>query len=185
MADEGTAVDESTDTTATQAATEQQPPPATDGADALGDAGKQALDRMKAERNAASSRAKALEKELASLKQAQMSEAEKQVAEAEARGRSAAASDFGKRLARTQFDAIAGRRNPDFDTNSALEFVDLGRFVGEDGEPDAKAIKAAVERLVPAPPSGPPSFDGGARKAPPKATNMDDLIRGQVGLGRQ
>jgi hypothetical protein len=42
----------------------------------------------------------------------------------------------------TEFDAAAGRRNPDFDTKSALDYVDLAKFVGEDGEPDPKAIKA-------------------------------------------
>lgn len=94
---------------------------------------------------------------------AAMTESERAVAEAEARGRTAAATEFGKRLARTQFDAAAGRRNPDFDTAAALEFVDLSRFLGDDGEPDAKAIAAAVERLVPSANTGPAGFDGGAR----------------------
>lgn len=121
-------------------------------------------------------------KELEKQRQASMTESEKAVAEAEARGRTAAASEFGKRLARTEFDAIAGRRNPDFDTASALEYVDLGRFVGDDGEPDSKAIASAVERLVPAPAGGVPSFDGGARQAPPAAPDsMSQLIRKAAG----
>jgi len=119
--------------------------------------------------------------QLEKQRQASMTEAERAVAEAEARGRSAAALDFGKRLARTQFDAAAGRRNPDFDTAPALEFLDLGKFVGEDGEPDTKAIKAAVERLVPAPPSGPPSFDGGARKSAQGAPDMNQIMREALG----
>jgi hypothetical protein len=80
-----------------------------------------------------------------------MTDAQRALSEAETNGRTAAVKEFGQRLARTEFDAAAGRRNPDFDTASALEFVDLSRFVGDDGEPDTKAIKAAVERLVPAP----------------------------------
>ena len=83
-----------------------------------------------------------------------LTEAERQIEEAKAVARSEAVTEFGKRLARTEFDAIAGRRNPDFDTVSALEWVDLARFVGDDGEPDTDAIKAAVERLVPAPAEG-------------------------------
>jgi len=121
-------------------------------------------------------------KELEKQRQASMTEAEKAVADAETRGRTAAASEFGKRLARTEFDALAGRRNPDFDTASALEYVDLGRFIGEDGEPDTKAITAAVARLVPEPAGGTPSFDGGARQAPPPASeSMSQLIRRQAG----
>lgn len=129
--------------------------------------------RAKSNRDAA----KALEKS----QQATMTEAERQVAEAKATGRSEAVTEFGKRLARTEFDALAGRRNPDFDTASALEWVDLARFVGEDGEPDTKAIKAAVERLVPAPQGGPPSFDGGARSQAAPAKGMNDLLRQATG----
>jgi hypothetical protein len=121
--------------------------------------------------------AKAAATELDKFRQASMSDAEKAVAEAEARGRTAAATEFGKRLARTEFDAIAGRRNKDFDTSSALEFVDLSRFLGGDGEPDLKAIKSAVERLVPEAQVGPPSFDGGTRSTSTTGDFNQDLRR--------
>lgn len=149
--------------------------------DALGDAGKKALDAMKTERNEARKAAAVLQKQLDEFKKSSMSDAEKAVAEAEERGRTAAASEFGKRLARTEFDAVAGRRNPDFDTASALEYVDLGKFVGEDGEPDTKAIKAAVERLVPEPANGAPSFDGGTRTTAPAPQGMSQIIRKAAG----
>jgi len=129
--------------------------------------------RAKSNRDAAT----AMEKS----QRATMTEAERQVSEAKAAGRSEAVTEFGKRLARTEFDAVAGRRNPDFDTKSALEWVDLSRFVGEDGEPDSKAIKAAVERLVPEAVSGPPSFDGGARTPAAPAKDMNDLLRRATG----
>lgn len=119
--------------------------------------------------------------ELEKQRQASMTEAEKAVAEAEARGRTAAATEFGKELAQEKFDALAGRRNPEFDTAKALEFVDLTKFLGEDGRPDAKAITAAVERLVPAPADGPPSFDGGTRTPPPAQQGMSGLIRKAAG----
>lgn len=119
--------------------------------------------------------------ELEKQRQAAMTDAERAVAEAESRGRTAAATEFGKELAQTHFDALAGRRNPDFDTSQALEYVDLGKFLGEDGRPDQKAIQAAVERLVPAPPDGPPSFDGGTRTPPPAQQGMSGLIRKAAG----
>ena len=110
-----------------------------------------------------------------------MGEAERQIEEAKAAGRSEAVSEFGKRLARTEFDAAAARRNPGFDTASRLEWVNLGLMVGDDGEPDPKAIAAAVERLIPEPANGPPSFDGGARTPAPPTTGMNGLIRRAAG----
>lgn len=108
-------------------------------------------------------------------------EAERAAAEAEERGRTAATQEFGKRLARSEFNALAGRRNPDFDTADAFEWLDLGKFVGEDGEPDTKAITAAVERLVPAAENRPPSFDGGSRTPAPAPQSMSGLIRKAAG----
>jgi hypothetical protein len=110
-----------------------------------------------------------------------MSEQDRAIEEAKQSARTEATTSYGKRLARTEFDNLAGRRNPDFDTASALEFVDLGKFLGEDGEPDTKAIASAVERLVPTPATGPPSFDGGTRTAPPAPQGMSQLIRKAAG----
>lgn len=120
-------------------------------------------------------------KEFEKQQRAAMNDADRALSDAEAKGRTAAATEFGKRLARTEFDAAAARRNPDFDTASALEYVDLTRFVGEDGEPDAKAIKAAVERLVPAPAGGTPSYDGGSRSTSNGPADMNSLIRKAAG----
>lgn len=117
-------------------------------------------------------------------RQASMSEAEKAVAEAEKRGRTAATSEFSQRLVRSEFDALAGRRNPDVKTDEVLEYIDLAKFVGEDGEPDSKAIQAAVERLVPeaaGQAARPPGFDSGSRTPPPKQSSMSDRIRQQAG----
>lgn len=150
-------------------------------ADQLGDAGKQAIDRMKTERADAVRRAKVAEAELEKFRKASMSDAENQVAEAETRGRQSATAEFGKRLARSSFDALAAKRNPEVNTDDIVEFVDMSRFLGDDGEVDAAALQSAVDRLIPAPQSGPPSFDGGARKSPGKAPDMNTLIRQQAG----
>lgn len=170
----------STETEATTEATEQQQETSATGEESLGDAGKQALDRMKAERNEAAREAKALRAELEAAKKATMSETEKAIAEAEAKGRSNATAEFGKRLAKAALDTAAARRNPDFDT-AALEYVDLSRFVGDDGEPDTKAIAAAVERLVPAAGGAPAGFDGGSRTSSPKGGDMNSLLRQAAG----
>lgn len=109
-----------------------------------------------------------------------MSESERAIEEARQTARSEATSAFGQRLARTEFDNLAGRRNPSFDTASALEYLDLAKFLDDSGEPDTAAIKAAVERLVPEVADGPPSFDGGSRTAT-KPTDFNQELRRAAG----
>lgn len=124
-------------------------------------------------------------RELEQQRQASMSEAEKAVAEAEKRGRTAAAQEFGTRLAKTQFEAEAARRNPDpAEAAKALKYLKLADFLDEDGEPDAKAIAAAVADLVPEANQGtppPPSFDGGTRQPATGSPSMSQLIRQAAG----
>lgn len=122
--------------------------------------------------------AKSATAELEKQRQASMSEAEKAVAEAEARGRSAAASEYGKRLATSEIRATAATAGADL--NGVFDYLDLGRFVGEDGEPDAKAIEAFVAGLPKKDP-GTPSFDGGSRTPPPAQQSMSGLIRKAAG----
>ena len=114
------------------------------------------------------------------LEDASATETERAVKQARREAETETSQKWGTRLARSAFDAAAGRRNPDFNTDEALEYVDLSKFVGADGEPDAAAIKAAVERLVPAPADGPPSFDGGARSTA-KTTDFNQVLRQAAG----
>lgn len=109
--------------------TAEEPKSAT--GDDLGDAGKQALDRMKAERNEAQKAAKKAQNDLEQLRKAQMGEAEKAVAEAEERGRAAALAAFGNRLVDAEFRAIATGRTL---TPEALLTFDRAAFIADDGE---------------------------------------------------
>lgn len=114
---------------------------------------------------------------------AAMTEQEKAVAEAEARGKTSALAATGGRLARAELRATAIEHHVDKATlDGFLEYADLTRFVGQDGEPDSKAIDAAVKRLAGGSGRG-ADFDGGARGTPPAATDMNALIRRQAGLG--
>ena len=124
--------------------------------------------------------AKAAQRALQQAQQAQMSDAEKAIAEAEQRGASSARTELGREIARLRFDALAGRRNPEFDTAGVLEFFDLSRFLGDDGKPDEKALKQAVERLIPEPASA-PSFDGGVRRTANAGPGMNQLLRSALG----
>lgn len=119
-------------------------------------------------------------KELDRLKASQMTETEKAVAEAEARGRSAALSAAGTRLAKAELRAAAAGTVDKATLDGFLEYADLGKFLGDDGEPDTKAIEAAVKKL-----GGEPTqtnFDGGARTSAGKPKDMNALIRQSAGL---
>jgi hypothetical protein len=109
-----------------------------------------------------------------------MSETERAIEEAKQSARSEAATEYGKRLARTEFDAAAGRRNPDFDTAKALQYLDLKTLLDENGEPDIKAIKVAVADLVPEASAGAPDYDGGARTTAP-TSDFNQVLRRAAG----
>jgi hypothetical protein len=132
---------------------------------------------------------KARDRELGEFKaqtKASMTEAERAAAEAEERGYSKARTEYGARLAETEFRAAAAARNPDPEAAvRALRHLNLAGLLDEHGEPNGKAITAAVADLIPeataAGPAGPPSFDGGARTTAPAAPDMNALIRQAAG----
>jgi len=111
-------------------------------------------------------------------RKAAMTDAERAVAEAETRGRTAATSEYGKRLATSEIRATAADAGADL--AGVFDYLDLGRFVDESGEPDEKAIKSFVGGLPKKDP-GTPSFDGGSRTTPPAGKSMSDLIRRSAG----
>jgi hypothetical protein len=83
--------------------------------------------------------------ELDKQRKAAMTDAELAVAEAEERGRKTALGEFGKRLATSEIRAAAADANADL--TGVFDYLDLGRFVDENGEPDEKAIKSFVAGL--------------------------------------
>jgi len=107
-----------------------------------------------------------------------MTDQEKAVAEAEQRGAAAATTKVAARLARAEFRAAAAGKLDAETLNGFLEYADLSKFVTDDGEPDEKAIAAAVKRL-----GGTTStdFDGGARTTAGKGADMNQLIRKTAG----
>jgi hypothetical protein len=110
---------------------------------------------------------------------AAMSEQERAVADAEARGAQAAAGKAGARLVRAEFRAAAAGTVDAETLNAYLEDVDLSRFVGDDGEPDLKAIEARIKRLGGGKAA---DFDGGARTKTSGPIDMNARIRQAAGL---
>lgn len=112
-----------------------------EGADELGDKGKQALDRMKAKLKAERERRVAAEARAAQSADADDADVVRREAE------TAAMAKANARIVRAEVKAAAaGRLN---DPADALNFLDLSQFeVDDDGDVDADEIADAIAELV-------------------------------------
>lgn len=164
--------------TETEAATAPEPSETTE----LGDAGKKALDAMKAKWKAAEASAKERDAKLAEL-QAKIDGKEAEYA-AEQKAReleTAALSKANERILKAEVRAAAAAKLAD--PADALRFIDLSDFeVGADGEVDAQAIGDAIDNLVTTKPylaaQGGKRFqgtaDGGARNDATKVGQLSE-----------
>lgn len=176
--DESTADGVTEEATATEATTPE-------GEQALGDAGKKALDAMKAERNAAKAESKRVADELAALKaQAEGRQAEYEADQKAREAETAALDKANGRILKAEVRAAAaGKLN---DPRDALRFLDLSEFeVDSDGDVDSAAVASAIDDLISSKPylaaqgkrfQG--DADGGARKeSGPTQLTQGDLSR--------
>ena len=113
--------------------------------------------------------------ELDKQRKAAMTEAERKEVEAEERGRMAATSEFGKRLATSEIRAAAAVVGAVL--AGVFDYLDLTRFVTEDGEPDEKAIRKFVDGL--------PLKDDGKPRAPRPDRNQGRDSRGTASTADQ
>lgn len=147
-----------------------------DGAESLGDPGKKALDRMKAERNEAKKAARERDAEIAELKRQieakDKTPEENELEAARAEARAETLSKANERVLRSEVkSAAAGKlRNP----ADALKLLDLKDFdVNEDGDVDTDQIQDAISDLLEEKPylaaqGSNGSFDSGRGKQPRK-----------------
>lgn len=129
---------------------EPEPEPDPEGADKLGDKGKQALDRMKAEkaeakRTAAAEKKRAddLARKVAEFEDRDKSELEKATTKAERAAEQAAKATKRAVLAEVKAAAAAFA-----DPEDAAPFLDLSTYTSDDGEIDTEAISADLEALL-------------------------------------
>lgn len=190
MADEADVTTAPVDESTADSGTEAPAPEATttdevEGTDALGDAGKKALDAMKADRNKYRDTLRERESELEAMRaKADGREAEHQAAIEAQRVKDEALSAANDRLRRAEIRAqAAGKLN---DPKDALSFLDMSEFeVGDDGEIDGDTVAAAIDDLIKNKPylaaqsrrfEG--DADGGARKESGETQlTRDDLSR--------
>lgn len=161
----------------------------TEGATALGDAGKKALDAMKAERNEARAEAKAAADAIAALTaQVEGKQAEYEAAQKTREVETAALAKANERILKAEVRAQAASKLND--PKDALLYLDLSGFeVGEDGEVDGDAVASAIDKLITDKPylaaqgtrfKG--EADGGARKEPP--ADLDGQIAAATAAGQ-
>lgn len=120
------------------------------GESQLGDAGKKAIDRMKADKRAAERRAAAAEAELEKIRTEGLSEQEKAVALARKEGETEATTKANARLVRAEAKALAAaaKFRDAGDVIAQLGDKLSGITVDEDGEVDQAALKALVDDLA-------------------------------------
>lgn len=127
-------------------------------------------------------RAASAEGQLTKLRNQNMTEHEKAIAEARAEGKAEAVKVAAVRLAAAEFRAAAVGRL--VDPAATLAELDMTRYVDDDGEVDSEAIAKLVDRLaasLAAPPPAPGRIPGGPRETAPEST---DFIRARM-LGQR
>jgi len=127
-----------------------EPEPDPEGADKLGDAGKKALEAMKAQRAEAKKtaaaekkRADELARQVAEFEDRDKSELEKATTKAERL--EAAAAKATARAVKAEVRAAAAEFA---DPEDAAAFLDLSTYTSDDGEIDTEAISADLEALL-------------------------------------
>lgn len=110
---------------------------------------------------------RAAEKELETIRESQLSETEKAVKEAEARGAATAASQFGQKIAAAELKAALAGLIPD--PAGVIEDLNLAKFVTDTGDVDADAVAALREKyalLAPAKNAPAPTLHQGRQGQP-------------------
>lgn len=125
-----------------------QDAPEPEQVDGLGDAGKKAIDAMKAERNQARDEKKRLQAELDALRAAaEGREAEHQAELERQRVKDEALAEANMRILKAEVRAGAAGKLAD--PTDALQFIDLSSFeVSNDGVVDTDVIAQAIEELL-------------------------------------
>lgn len=157
-----------------------------DGVEDLGDKGKQALDRMKADRNAARKEARDLKARLEALEQRSKPGGDDAIEAARREATAEATKSANQRILRTEVRAVATGKLAD--PSDALAYLDLSDFeVDEDGEVDTDAISEAVADLLSKKPylaakrfQGDGDMGKGKQKQAPKPPSQNDLLRAAI-----
>ena len=157
--------------------------PPVPGEDALGDAGKKALDEMKAKWKAAEAASRQQAEELAALKAAaEGREAEHKAAVEAQKVKDEALKEANVRILKAEVRAAAAGKMTD--PADALRYLDLSSFeVGDEGEVDGAAVQSAINDLLKDKPylaAQGARFEGGADGGPRNEDAKAQLTKSDV-----
>lgn len=117
------------------------------GADQLGDAGKKALDAMKAKRNDYRDKLRAAQDELEKLRNGATKDGEPDAEQIRRDAEKAATQKANARIVRSEIRAAAAGKLAD--PKDALTFLDLSQFeVDDNGEVDSDEVADAIDELI-------------------------------------
>lgn len=159
-------------------------PPAAkaDGDEPLGEAGTKALEAMKARARDAEKEAKAAKAALEKLQRESLDEQQKAIADARDEGKSEATKAAGERLAAAEIRAALTNLVPD--PAGIVEDLNLGKYVGDDGEPDQDAIKALASKYAALGVNKKPSGVPGGPRGDAKAPSLDEAYAAAMAAGK-
>jgi hypothetical protein len=127
-------------------------------------------------------RAEQLAAEVERLKTAQMSDSEKAIEAARLEGRQTGAAEAVGEAVAARLEAALSHL-PETQRDALIDSVSRGRFLDTSGKPDRAAIKAWAEQVAPKPdPKQTFPALGQGQRTPPPTTDMNALIRRQVGF---
>lgn len=160
---------------------ENKPEPETDKGD-LGPNGEKALREERDARKAAEKAAKAAADELATLKAATATDAEKAIAKAKEEGKAEALKTANERLLKAEIKSAAAGRLAD--PNDAVRLLDPDDFTNAEGEVEEAKLKKAIDELLKDKPylAGKKSAGdgGGGPRGKDAGPSMDDWLRSQA-----
>ncbi len=162
------------ETKAKAAAAEAAKAAAAGNENALGDAGKRALDAERAAATEARRETAAAKAELDELRKKHMTDHEKAIEDARAEGAKSVTSKINERILLSEVRVAAAGKLAD--PADAVRLLDLSKFtVTDDGTVDTKAIQSAIDELVKSKP-----YLAGAK---PTGGSGDQGARGAAGNG--
>lgn len=127
---------------------------------------------------------KAAKTELEQIKQAQMSEAEKAIAQAreegKTEGRREATDQWSTQAVTAEFKAAFAER--EFDVDTYLESINTAKFLTDDGQINSTAIKELADKLAPKPTPNTTYVQGQHKTTPPPALNSNALVESVLNL---
>lgn len=127
-------------------------------------------------------------KELEKVRQQSMTETEKAVSEAFAKGRSEGLSEGGAKVARAEVRAAAAGRLDADQVATLLDGLNLAAFLGDDGEVDQAKVAAFIDGIAPKPdpdkPAAFPDLGQGVRgsEVPLGSDALGRILQKQLGI---